>query len=86
MIATARWPAGLREIKETLRKRMHAPIPSQGRWLKVVLTGYFAYQAVPTKETLNKLPHFATISRPNAQARPMTQLSFSDAEYTGKRK
>ena len=38
----------LREIKETLRKRMHAPIPSQGRWLKSVLTGYFAYHAVPT--------------------------------------
>jgi group II intron reverse transcriptase/maturase len=38
----------LREIKATLRERMHAPIPSQGRWLASVLTGYFAYHAVPT--------------------------------------
>ena len=38
----------LRQIKEQLRKRMHAPIPEQGRWLKQVVTGFFAYHAVPT--------------------------------------
>ena len=31
-----------------LRRRMHASIPEQGRWLKSVVTGYFAYHAVPT--------------------------------------
>lgn len=38
----------LREIKEQLRRRMHDPIPEQGRWLKAVVVGYFAYHAVPT--------------------------------------
>ena len=38
----------LREIKEALRKRMHEPIPEQGRWLAQVVRGYFNYHAVPT--------------------------------------
>ena len=27
---------------------MHQPIPEQGKWLRQVATGYFAYHAVPT--------------------------------------
>ena len=27
---------------------MHDPIPSQGQWLRHVVTGFFAYHAVPT--------------------------------------
>ena len=38
----------LQEIKQALRLHMHSPIPEQGRWLRQVLTGYFAYHAVPT--------------------------------------
>src|SRR5580704_17201940 len=34
--------------KEQLRLRMHQPIPEQGRWLRQVVTGFFAYHAVPT--------------------------------------
>jgi RNA-directed DNA polymerase len=40
--------ARLREVKEELRRRMHDPLPDQGRWLQQVLRGYFAYHAVPT--------------------------------------
>jgi hypothetical protein len=40
--------AKLREVKEQLRRRMHDAIPEQGRWLKAVVGGYFAYHAVPT--------------------------------------
>jgi len=40
--------AKLREVKEEFRRRMHQSIPEQGRWLKQVVTGYFAYHAVPT--------------------------------------
>jgi RNA-directed DNA polymerase len=40
--------AKLREIKDELRQRMQQPIPEQGRWLKLVITGYYAYHAVPT--------------------------------------
>jgi group II intron reverse transcriptase/maturase len=43
-----RMRAKLREIQEALRKRMHEPIPEQGRWLKQVVSGFFAYHAVPT--------------------------------------
>jgi RNA-directed DNA polymerase len=38
----------LKEIKGELRRRMHQSIPEQGKWLKQVVTGYFAYHAVPT--------------------------------------
>jgi hypothetical protein len=40
--------AKLLEIKEELRRRMHQPIPEQGRWLKQVVSGFFNYHAVPT--------------------------------------
>jgi group II intron reverse transcriptase/maturase len=43
-----RMRAKLQEIKEELRLRMHQPIPEQGRWLRQVVTGFFAYHAVPT--------------------------------------
>src|SRR4030088_511342 len=40
--------AKLREIKDELRRRILQPIPEQGSWLKLVITGYYAYHAVPT--------------------------------------
>ena len=43
-----RMRARLQEIKRTLRKRLHATIPEQGKWLRSVVTGYCAYHAVPT--------------------------------------
>jgi RNA-directed DNA polymerase len=43
-----RMRAKLREIKEQLRHRMHDSIPDQGRWLRSVVLGFFAYHAVPT--------------------------------------
>ena len=43
-----RMRATLREIKEELRRRMHQPIPEQGAWIRQVVTGFFAYHAVPT--------------------------------------
>jgi RNA-directed DNA polymerase len=43
-----RMRAKLREIKEELRRRRHQPIPEQGKWLRQVVTGFFAYHAVPT--------------------------------------
>ena len=38
----------LQAIKLEMRRRMHEPIPEQGKWLKQVVTGYFNYHAVPT--------------------------------------
>ena len=43
-----RMRAKLKEVKQELRRRMHQPIPEQGQWLRQVVTGFFAYHAVPT--------------------------------------
>ena len=43
-----RMRATLGKIKEELRRRMHTPIPQQGRWLRAVVQGFLAYHAVPT--------------------------------------
>ncbi len=49
-----RMRARLREIKDQLRRKMHDPIPLQGRWLGQVTRGYFAYHAVPTNSAALK--------------------------------
>lgn len=52
----------LREVKEDLRRRMHWPIPEQGKWLRQVVTGHFAYFAVPTNgRSLSAFRHHVTI-------------------------
>jgi RNA-directed DNA polymerase len=43
-----RMRAKLRDIKEALRRRMHWPIPEQGKWLRQIVSGHYAYFAVPT--------------------------------------
>jgi RNA-directed DNA polymerase len=43
-----RLKAKVGEIKEELRRHVHASIAEQGRWLGSVMRGYFAYHAVPT--------------------------------------
>ena len=39
--------AKLHQLKLELRRRMHLPIPEQGRWLARVLQGHYNYYAVP---------------------------------------
>ena len=43
-----RMQAKLKEVKDELRQRMHHSIPEQGKWLRQVVGGFFAYHAVPT--------------------------------------
>jgi RNA-directed DNA polymerase len=43
-----RMQAKLKMIKEEMWRRMHQPIPAQGKWLARVVRGYFNYHAVPT--------------------------------------
>jgi len=53
--------AKLQEIKVQLRQRRHDPIPEQGKWLKQVVTGFFAYHAVPTNaKALGAFRHYVT--------------------------
>ena len=54
-----------------LRRRMHQSIPEQGHWLRQVVTGYFAYHAVPTNAGAQSLP--ASRHRPLAAGAPAPQ-------------
>lgn len=50
--------ARLKEVKEKLRRQMHAPLRQQGDWLRQVVTGFFNYHAVPTSSrTLGAFRH-----------------------------
>ncbi|MBU0639397.1 MAG: hypothetical protein KKB50_11080, partial [Planctomycetes bacterium] len=42
-----RMRAKLRAVKIELRRRMHLPIPEQGRWLGSVVRGYRGYHGIP---------------------------------------
>ena len=42
-----RMRAKLRMLKAEMWRRMHQPIPDQGKWLGAVVRGYFNYHAVP---------------------------------------
>jgi RNA-directed DNA polymerase len=42
-----RWQAKLQAVKAELRRRMHRPIPEQGRYLRSVLVGHVRYYGVP---------------------------------------
>jgi len=42
-----RMRAKLKQVKAELRRRLHWPIPEQGRWLASVVRGHLAYYAVP---------------------------------------
>jgi RNA-directed DNA polymerase len=56
-----RMRARLRAIKEELQRRMHEPIPLQGKWLRQVVRGYFAYHAVPTySKSMSTFRHYVT--------------------------
>ena len=56
-----RMRAKLQDIKAELRRRMHHPIPEQGKWLRQVATGHFAYYAVPTNSrSLSAFRHCVT--------------------------
>ena len=51
----------LRDIKAELQRRMHQPIPEQGKWLRQVVAGHFAYYAVPTNSrALLAFRHYVT--------------------------
>ena len=56
-----RMRAKLKMIKEGMWKRMHQPIPDQGKWLERVVRGYFNYHAVPTNaRALDAFRHHVT--------------------------
>jgi RNA-directed DNA polymerase len=51
----------LKMIKEEMWRRMHQPIPDQGKWLWYVVRGYFNFHAVPTNApALHAFRHHVT--------------------------
>ena len=42
-----RWQAKLQEVTTELRRRLHAPLPEQGAYLRAVVTGHARYYGVP---------------------------------------
>jgi group II intron reverse transcriptase/maturase len=56
-----RMRAKLKMIKAEMWRRMHQPIPAQGKWLGRVVRGYFNYYAVPTNaRALDVFRHHVT--------------------------
>jgi group II intron reverse transcriptase/maturase len=46
-VIAKRMRAKLKEIKDTLMRHRHDPVPKLGKWLRAVVQGYFNYYAVP---------------------------------------
>ena len=68
--------AKLKEVKEGPKKRMHQPIPAQGRWPGQAVGGLFGYRAVPTDSgTLPVFRYHAT----NLWRRTLRRRSQKDA-------
>jgi hypothetical protein len=40
----------LNEVEAELQRRMHEPIPEQGKWLRAVVGGHFRYYGVPMNQ------------------------------------
>src|SRR5205085_1367552 len=51
----ARLQAKLSEVKAELQRRLHAPIPEVGKWLRAVVAGHIRYFGVPTNYRALKL-------------------------------
>jgi group II intron reverse transcriptase/maturase len=69
----------LLELKQELRRRMHAPIAQVGEWLRSVLRGYYQYHAVP-----GNLPVLSGFRRQVARLwfRTLSQRSQRRASWT----
>jgi RNA-directed DNA polymerase len=53
--------AKLHAVNTEMRRRMHHPIPEQGRWLARVLAGHYNYYAVPDNSTALRAFRFRVI-------------------------
>jgi hypothetical protein len=51
--------AKIKEVRQEIRKRMHTPVPCQGKWLRSVIIGHLNYYAVPgNRESVDTFPLF----------------------------
>src|SRR5438132_7023409 len=61
-----RWRSKVQAVKQELRRRMHEKVTVTGKWLKMVLLGYFNYHAVPGN--IRTLRAFSTRGGPTVVA------------------
>jgi len=57
-----RLQAKLLEVKVALRRRMHEPVPAQGKWLKLVVEGHCRYYGVPMNSNALALFRFRAMA------------------------
>jgi len=76
--------AKLKEVKEELRRRMHQPIPEQGRWLMQVVCGFFNYHAVPTNSRSIKAFHYHVTALWRRSLRRRSQKDRTTGEWITK--
>ena len=81
-----RMRARLKEIKEELRRRLHQPIPEQGKWLRQVVAGFFNYHAVPTngRALVAFRSHVETLWWRSLRRRSQRDLMTADEEAGGR--
>ena len=79
--------AKLKQVKAELKQRRHQPVPEQGKWLKQVLTGYFAYYAVQTNgRTLSAFrDHHRTLATLAPATQPKDSHDMAADDETGQR-
>jgi len=53
-----RLQAKLNEVKAELQRRMHEPVPEQGKWLQAVVRGHIRYYGVPMNQPALQLFRF----------------------------
>jgi RNA-directed DNA polymerase len=78
-----RWQAKLHEVKAELQRRLHAPIPDQGRYLRSVLVGHTRYYGVPRhgpslqafRDALTRLWHRTLRRRSQTAFVPWTRMA-----------
>ena len=77
----------LNEVKAELQRRMHEPIPEQGKWLRAVVGGYSRYYGVPMNQPALALFRFqlgngSGIARCRGAARMAASFMGSNAAHT----
>ena len=71
----SRWQAKLQDVTRELRRRLHAPIPEQGAYLRSVLLGHTRYYGVPRNAPRLSAFRFALVRRWHAALRRRSQTA-----------
>ncbi len=75
--------AKVKEVRKEIKRRMHVPVPDQGKWLRSVIHGHLNYYAVPgNKQSINAFRTevmrgwFSALRRRSHKARNLTWDRF----------